>query len=131
MDRVRRALKAIKMSEMAQLGAQMRKVDAARREAAELRATARNLPPAASVQDMLLQDRWRQSLEDRARAAEARAEAARVEAAPLGARLAQTLGRENVTDQLIATESRQINRAREARAEDESSATRRPTMEPS
>lgn len=118
MDRMRRVLSAMKMTEMVQLGAQMRQVNAARQEAEDLRAAARTLAPANSAHDMALLDRWQQSLENRARAAEARAQAELEAAAPLSARLAQTLGRESVTTSLIDQAKRQDARVRDARAED-------------
>lgn len=117
MDRMRRVLSAIKMTEMVRLGAQMRQVHAARQEAADLRATARTLSPVDSANDMALQHQWQQSLENRARAAEVRAQAALQAAAPISASLAQTLGREDVTTKLIDQSKKQDARVRDARAE--------------
>jgi len=119
MDRMRRVLSAIKMTEMVQLGAQMRQVNAARQEAADLRATAKSLRPVESAHDMALLDQWQQSLHHRALSAEFRAQSALAAAAPLNAQLAKTLGREDVTTRLIDQSKKQDARVREARAEDE------------
>ncbi|MEM7056330.1 MAG: hypothetical protein AAF557_01950 [Pseudomonadota bacterium] len=119
MDRMRRVLSAMKMTEMARLGAQMRRVNAARQEAVDLRVAARGLTPVETVHDMALLDRWQRSLEQRARAAEARAELELAEAVPMTARLAETLGREDVTSRLIDQAKRLDMRTRDARAEDE------------
>ena len=93
MDRMRRVLSAMKMHEMVRLGAQMRQMNAARQEATDLRLTAQKPPPAESAQDLMVLDRWQQSLEQRAKAADAYAEAALAAAAPISASLAKTLGR--------------------------------------
>ena len=117
MDRMRRVLSAMKMTEMVRLGVEMRQVHAARQEAADLRATARTASPVESANDLVLQHQWQKSLESRARAAEARAQAALDAAAPISASLAQTLGREDVTTKLIDQSKQQDIRVREARAE--------------
>ena len=119
MDRMRRVLSAMKMHEMVRLGAQMRQVNAARQEAEDLRTTARKPPVVESAEDLVVLDRWQQSLEQRAKAADAYAEAALAAAAPIGASLAKTLGREDVTVKLINKARAQMTQARDARAEDE------------
>lgn len=119
MDRMRRVLSAIKMNEMVQLGAQMRQVEEARQEAIKLRGAARNLSAAETATEMMQQGQWRDFLERGARAAEDRANTALADAAPLKARLARTLGREDVTLKMIAAAKRDAMRIKEARAEDE------------
>ena len=119
MDRMRRVLSAMKMNEMVQLGAQMRQVEAARQEARDLRETARNLTPAETATEMILQGQWQDALEGRARAAEQRAKDALEAAMPLSARLAKTLGREDVTIKLIEQAKQEAMRLQEARAEEE------------
>lgn len=119
MDRMRRVLSAIKMNEMVQLGAQMRRVEEARQSARELRETARTLAPAESPTEMILQGQWQDALERQARAADARAAVALQDAAPLSARLAKTLGREDVTTKMIKQARLDAARLAEARAEGE------------
>lgn len=125
MDRMRRVLSAIKMTEMVSLGAKMREVNAAWQQADDLRTVARELSPVESAHDMMLLDHWQQSLESRARMAETQAQAALDEAAPISARLAETLGREDVTTRLIAQSKKQDARVRDARAEGESVCSKR------
>lgn len=120
MDRMRRVLSAIKMTEMVSLGVKMREVNAARQQAEDLRAAARCLSPVESAHDMALLEKWQKSLHQRALAAENRAQSALAAAAPLSAQLAQTLGREDVTTRLIDQAKKQDARVRESRAEGES-----------
>lgn len=118
MQRMQRVLAAVKRAEMAQLGAKRREAEEARAEAAAHRAASRQMESPGQAQNMLLQSRWQQDLERRAREAEARADAADAEAVPIGARLARTLGRESVTTGLIAAAKVEHHRLLERRAEE-------------
>lgn len=119
MHRMRRALAAIKMAEMAELGRCRTLADAARAYATEARAQSRTAAPPDSATDMAALSAWQQAQEWRARMAEAAAQRAEEEARPLAHRLARTLGRETVTRDLIAAQDRERARQADRRAEDE------------
>lgn len=118
MHRLQRALTAMKLAEMAKLGVERRRAATARAEADTLRSTSRSLySNHDDAAGLLQQSRWQQSLELRARQADAEAAAADEAAKPLGATLSQTLGREGVTTLLIDQARKEHQRVSERRAE--------------
>lgn len=94
MQRIERVVTAVKRAEMGRLGLALARVEAERREAERLRTIAAHQPPPADVFEMAAQDRWRDLLSHRARAADARAAAAQAEADRHRAALGLALGRE-------------------------------------
>lgn len=118
MQRMRRALAAIKQAEMAELGRNRALADAARAHATEMRAAARMAAAPETAAEMAALAEWQHALEWRARMAEAAAASADEAAVPLKEKLARTLGRENVTLEMIADAAREQVKLTERRAED-------------
>jgi len=119
MHRMRRALAAVKMAEMARLGALLQQIDAEHAQANRLRAEARTGPVPETAADMLAQSQWQLGLEARARTAHARAAEIEASAQPLRQALARTLGQETVTADLIAQIAHRDDMRKERRLEDE------------
>ena len=117
MHRMRRVLVAMKMAEMAQLGANRTAATAARAKARELRAQSR-----AQVADevpgaMAALGSWQRHAEALARDADATAARLDLEAEPMMIELARTLGRETVVTGLIGKAEIEDRRIAARRAE--------------
>ena len=118
MQRMRKALVAMKMAEMSRLGAMSARAAGARATAQRLRQNARDHGPCATVAEMRELSIWQALSEANARAAEAEARAIETEMEPLKEQLARTLGRESVTETLIAAAERAALTDLERRRED-------------
>lgn len=117
MNRVRRALGAMKQAEMARLAAVRRASAAARAEAEALRQSALEQIVPDTASDMLAISRWQAHADARARAAEARAREIDEAARPLEAALARTIGRESVVERVISDHQDQATKAATRRSE--------------
>lgn len=117
MRRVHRVLTAMKMAEMAQLGARAAAAAAVRSRAAQLRADSQQMAPADNAADMMLQGQWQQSAWTRARALDAEAAEIDRDVADLKAKLARTMGREAAVTGLIERAEAETKRLLESRAE--------------
>jgi len=117
MHRMRRVLAAIRMAEMAALGAQISRAGAARDAAAAHRATARQGCPGATIAEMATRSAWQAHQEIQARRAEAVAAEAEAAAVPMRADLARTIGRESVAEGLIRRATNEAAALAERRAE--------------
>lgn len=126
MHRMGRALAALKMAEMARLGALKSAAEAARMQARKLRQGSRALVAQDAPGDMGALGHWQRHTEARAKDADARAAELDNQSEPLKVALARTLGRETVVKRLIADADMKAARLRERKAEDAATITTRP-----
>lgn len=117
MRRIHKVLTAIKMAELAQLGANRSAAAAVRFRAAALRAQSRQAIAGPGVGDMAALGSWQRHAEALARDADAEAAALDNAAEPMKAALARTMGREQVVTGLIDKAVVEERRVAERRAE--------------
>ena len=118
MHRMRKALAAIKMAEMARLGRLEAELASLRADAADLRKRSCEQTAGANSSEMIAVANWQVVAEARARAKEAEAAELLDEIQTLRSRLARTNGREMVTNDLIRQSEVEAGKLAERRAED-------------
>jgi hypothetical protein len=117
MRRIHKVLSAIKMAELAQLGANRSAAAAARYRAAALRKESRQAIAGPGTGDMAALGSWQRHAEALARDADAEATALDKAAEPMKAALARTMGREQVVTGLIERAASEARQVAERRAE--------------